>query len=82
MTTYEVEVKIRPWPEGGFLAEATDLQGCWVVSETIDRSIDDIREAIQLWVQARRQEGWPLPGALREASPDLNIRAVLPVGVP
>ncbi len=82
MTTYQVEVQITRWPEGGFLAEAVGLQGCWVVADTIDQAVDDLREAVQLWIRVRREQGWPLPPALRESGPDVNIRTVLPIGVP
>ena len=74
MTTYQVEVQISRWPEGGFLAEALGLQGCWVVSDTVDQAIDDIREVVQLWIRARRDQHWPLPPVLTEVGPDLNIR--------
>jgi predicted RNase H-like HicB family nuclease len=82
MPTYNVEVQITRWPEGGFLAEATGLQGCWVVSESVDQAIDDIREAVQLWIRARREQQWPLPPVLTEADPDINVRTILPIGVP
>lgn len=82
MTTYEVEVQITPWHEGGFLAEAVDLQGCWVVADSIDQAIDDIRSVTQMWIRATREQGWPLPATLKEAGNDVTIRTVLPVGVP
>lgn len=82
MSTYHVEVQISPWPEGGVVAEAVGLQGCWVVADTVDQAIDDIREAVQLWVHARRQQGWPLPPALKEVGTEVSIRTVLPIGVP
>ncbi len=82
MTTYQVEVQISPWPEGGFLAEAIDLQGCWVVAETLDQALDDVREAVRLWIRARREQGWPLPAALTETGVDPRIRTVLPIAVP
>lgn len=65
MDTYTVEVEITSWPEGGFLAEAAGLQGCWVVSETVDQAVDDIREAVQLWIRVRHKQGWPLPLGIR-----------------
>jgi len=82
MTLYEVEVQVSPWPEGGFLAEAVGLQGCWVVSETLDQVVDDIREVIQLWIQGTRDQNWPLPAALKEAAPNTCFRTVLPVKAP
>jgi predicted RNase H-like HicB family nuclease len=77
-----VEVEITPWPEGGFLAEAVGLQGCWVIADSIDRAIDDIREVIPMWIRATRAQGWPLPPTLQEAGENVAVRAVLPVGVP
>lgn len=82
MTMYEVEVHISPWAEGGFLAEALGLQGCWVVSESVDQAVDEIREAVQLWIRVRREQNWPLPETLKESGADVTIRAVLPIGVP
>jgi predicted RNase H-like HicB family nuclease len=81
MRLYEVQVQITPWSEGGFLAKAVGLQGCWVVSDTADQAIDDIREVVQLWVRARQEQGWPLPAALKEAGASLSIRTVLPIAV-
>ena len=82
MATYQVEVQITPWHEGGYLAEAVGLQGCWVIADTIDQAVDDIREVIQMWIKVTREQGWPLPPALQETDADVAIRAVLPVGVP
>lgn len=82
MTTYQVEVQITPWHEGGYLAEAVGLQGCWVIADTIDQAVDDIREVIQMWIRVRQRYGWALPPALTSAVADGSIRAVLPVGVP
>src|SRR5437763_11243495 len=42
MATYEVEVRITPWEEGGYLAEAVGLQDCWGIADTVDQAIDDI----------------------------------------
>ena len=48
-----------------------------MVADTIDQAVDDIREAVQLWIRVRREQHWPLPPALRESGPDVNIRAVV-----
>jgi predicted RNase H-like HicB family nuclease len=82
MKTYQVEVQISPWPEGGVLAEAVGLPGCWVVSESVDQAVDDVREAVQLWIRVRREQGWELPPGLKAAEPPITIRAILPIAVP
>ena len=82
MATYEVEVRITPWEDGGYIAEAIGLQGCWAVADTVDQAVDDIRDVIQMWVRVRQNHGLPLPPTLRNADEGVAIRAVLPVGVP
>ena len=64
---YEVEVRITPWEEGGYLAEAVGLRGCWVIAGTVGQAVDDIREVVPLWLDARRDHNMPLPDGLREA---------------
>jgi predicted RNase H-like HicB family nuclease len=81
VATYEVEVRISPWEDGGFIAEALGLQGCWAVADTIDQAIDDIRDVIQMWVRVRQTHGLPLPPTLHNAEEGVAIRAILPVAV-
>jgi predicted RNase H-like HicB family nuclease len=81
MATYQVEVEIRPWEDGGYIAEAVGLQGCWVTADTIDQAVDDIREVIQMWIRVRKRYGWELPVALKDADESVGIRVVLPVAV-
>jgi predicted RNase H-like HicB family nuclease len=77
--TYEVEVRITPWEEGGYLAEAVGLQGCWAIADTVGQTIEDIREVVHLWLDARRTYDMPVPPELARAD-DVAIRIVLPVG--
>ena len=65
MRQYRVRVKITPWPEGGFLAEAPDFgEGCWVISETIAQAIADIHEGIEMFIESRLERGEGLPPAV------------------
>lgn len=68
MKTYKVTVEMKPWPEGGYRAEATTLQGCWVVAATIEQAIQDIREGIEMSLASRIKRGEPLPEDI-EAAP-------------
>jgi len=81
VTTYQVEVEIRPSEDGGYIAEAIGLQGCWVTADTIDEAIDDIREVIPMWIRTTRDRGWPLPEALHDAGENPTIRTVIPIAV-
>jgi|SRR4051812_39537615 len=79
MATYEVEVRITPWEEGGYLADAVGLHGCWVIADTVGQAVEDIREVVQLWLDARRTHDMPVPPGLEHAD-HVAIRIVLPVG--
>lgn len=61
MKRYRVHVKIRPWHEGGFYAEAPALQGCWVVSETVAQALADIYDGIDMSIESRLKRGEALP---------------------
>ncbi|MBI4499349.1 MAG: type II toxin-antitoxin system HicB family antitoxin [Chloroflexi bacterium] len=83
MKSYRIEVVIKPWKEGGYLAEVPALQGCWCVSDTVEAALDDIQEVITLAIQARRKVGQPLPPEIEEINPDKEqARLVLGVAVP
>lgn len=83
MKTYRIEVVIKPWKEGGYLAEAPALQGCWCVSDTVEAALDDIQEVIALSIQAREKTGEPLPAEVKELVPEKHQESlVLGVAVP
>lgn len=70
MKAWKVAVEIEPWPEGGFIARAPALQGCWVVAETVEAAIRDIHEGIELSIASRLKHGEPLPPELEEVTGD------------
>ena len=57
-------VVVRPWEEGGYIAEAPDLQGCWVVADTLEAAVEDIEEVIAMSIESRLERGESLPSAL------------------
>lgn len=66
MSAWKAHVEIRPWPEGGYIAEVPALQGCWVVAKTVDEAIRDIVEGIEMSIESRLSRGEPLPAELEE----------------
>jgi len=44
-------VVVLPSPEGGYWASCPSLQGCYSQGETIDETLVNIREAIQLGLE-------------------------------
>ena len=47
--------------EGGYHVFCPTLPGCHTQSETIDEGIDNIREAIQLYIETLAEDGLPVP---------------------
>lgn len=80
--TYLVDVEIEPWPEGGFVARAPALQGCWVVAPTREQALVDIYQGIEMHIAARLRHGEPLPLDVTETadSPIVRMRLAVAVG--
>ena len=66
MKAWRVRVEIRPWQEGGYIAEVPSLQGCWVVAPTVEEAIRDIQEGIEMSIASRLKRGEPLPADIEE----------------
>ena len=82
MAAWKAHVEIRPWPEGGYIAEVPDLQGCWVVADTVDEALRDILDGIEMSIESRLKVGEPLPPGLEEVKvPSDGERIALDVAV-
>ncbi|HQE37469.1 MAG: type II toxin-antitoxin system HicB family antitoxin [Candidatus Methanoculleus thermohydrogenotrophicum] len=57
----EFTVVIRRAEEGGFWAEVPALPGCYSQGETVEETLENIREAIEGHVEALQQEGQEVP---------------------
>jgi predicted RNase H-like HicB family nuclease len=52
------QVVLHPDPEdGGWVAEVPSLPGCVSQGDTREEAIENIREAIELWVEAAQENG-------------------------
>lgn len=51
--TDNVKIIIEPAEEGGYVAHCPALKGCWSQGETLDEVKGNIREAIDIWLEAR-----------------------------
>ena len=80
---WNVRVEVEPWPEGGYIASAPDLHGCWVVGETVPEVVHDIYEVIEMAIESRLEHEEALPDDLCEIEPELEQKLTLrvPVGV-
>ena len=52
---------LQPQPEGGYTVYVPDLPGCVSEGETPEEAIEMIRDAMEGYLETRRDRGWPLP---------------------
>ena len=57
----EYSVVIHKAEEDGYWVEVAALQGCYSQGETLEETLDNVKEAIQLYVEVLSEEGKPLP---------------------
>jgi predicted RNase H-like HicB family nuclease len=75
-----LEIEVKPWEDGAYLIEIPALQGCWCVirpRQTVARALQDIRDVVDLAIQARRREGKPVPSGLDSPDASTPLRAKL-----
>ena len=59
--TREFPVVLTPDEAGGFVVECPVIPGCVSQGDTRDEALANIREAIELCLENRVEEGWQLP---------------------
>ncbi len=52
--------------DGGFVVECLEIPGCISEGETEEEALANIREAIELCLEVRREKGLPLTVPVRE----------------
>ena len=58
---FQFEVIFTPQEEGGFTVEVPDLPGCVSEGDTFEEAEENIREAIELYLEVLYERGIPLP---------------------
>ena len=54
-------VVVHQAEEGGFWVEVPALPGCYSQGESVEETLENVREAIQLYLEALRDEGRDTP---------------------
>ena len=66
MATMDFKVVLEPDArQGGYVVHCPSLPGCYSQGATIDEAWANIREAIELCIEAMRAHGEPLPDPSR-----------------
>lgn len=61
------QVILYPGEDGFWVVECPSLPGCVSQGQTADEAIDNIKEAIALWIEDAEAHGEPVPDDLRQA---------------
>lgn len=57
--TYRVLLKKEP--ERGYTAQVPTLPGCITYGETLEEAIENVREAVELYIESLRAHNEPIP---------------------
>jgi len=60
----DLPVILTPGEDGYFVAECFVIAGCISQGRTRDEALENIREAIELCLENRADEGWELPAEI------------------
>jgi predicted RNase H-like HicB family nuclease len=58
---YRFMVVIEPCEEGGYFAMCPAFPGCHVEGETYEETLNEMRTAIDAYIEDYREEGEPIP---------------------
>lgn len=64
--THEYEVILTPQPEGGYTVSVPDLPDVVTEGESLQESLVMAKEAIEGYLEAMHDHGWPVPSVLHD----------------
>jgi predicted RNase H-like HicB family nuclease len=71
MNVYSYTAHIEAAPEGGYWSHVPALEGCFSQGETIEETIQNTKEAIELYVDGYIKDGKEIP---EESGLSVNVR--------
>lgn len=61
VSKFQRQVIIEPDETGGYVISCPSLPGCHSQGETIDEALDNIRDAIELYIEVLLEDSLPVP---------------------
>jgi len=61
MPNYKFTVVVERDEDGLYVASVPLLQGCYTQGETYEEALENIKDAIKLHIEARKEVGEPIP---------------------
>ena len=61
MATYRFKITVERDEDGVYIASCPALQGCYSQGDTYEEAVENLKDAIRLHIEARREIGEPIP---------------------
>ncbi|MCK4581412.1 MAG: type II toxin-antitoxin system HicB family antitoxin [Dehalococcoidia bacterium] len=61
MTSYRFTIVVEQDEDGVYVASCPALQGCYSQGDTFEEAVNNVKDAIRLHIEARREVGEPIP---------------------
>jgi predicted RNase H-like HicB family nuclease len=74
----DLPVILTPGEDGYFVAECPVIPGCISQGRTRDEALQNIREAIELCLENRADEGWELPAEYEMVRLPITTEKIFP----
>jgi predicted RNase H-like HicB family nuclease len=70
---YEFTVVVERDEDGVFISHCPALQGCHSQGDTYEEAVENLKDAIQLHIQARMDVGEPIPVEVATERIEVNV---------
>ncbi len=57
----QYSVVVHEAEEGGYWIEVPALSGCYSQGETVEEALENVRDAIKLYLEVLQEDGTPIP---------------------
>ena len=61
MTSYQFSIVVEQDEDGVYISSCPVLQGCYSQGDTYKEAVENLKDAIRLHIEARREVGEPIP---------------------
>jgi len=61
MARYRFNIVVERDEDGVYIASCPALQGCYSQGDTYEEAVENLKDAIRLHIEARRELGEPIP---------------------
>jgi predicted RNase H-like HicB family nuclease len=75
MPKFQFTVVVEKDEDGVYISSCPALQGCHSNGETYQEALENLREAIQLHIEARQSVGDPIPIEVAVERMEINVEA-------